>query len=250
MPLSKDEVFALTVDTHLRLLCDAVEDDTVARVVDDIHRLIRIEEFLTREMIRYNQDKADDVLSGGGNYIEDLIGASLVLLQAKISRVVSCALAVRQAATEFELDLPEFDGQVKILALGGTYQDTGSSVVELVWHLGNYYKHRDQWSRDTWEQPERKTEKTIEGIAKVGIGQHGDLRTAFEFFGLDTHIPDCVPLAKEVQEWAERVYGYARAQLPVDPEIQPRVRMANKLRRRLYTELYQRFMFGPEQPLE
>lgn len=78
MPLSKDEVFALTVDTHLRLLCDAVEDDTVARVVDDIHRLIRIEEFCTREMIRYNQDKADDVLSGGGNYIEDLIGASLV----------------------------------------------------------------------------------------------------------------------------------------------------------------------------
>ncbi|HEY2484799.1 MAG TPA: hypothetical protein VGI36_06600, partial [Candidatus Binataceae bacterium] len=229
--MSKEEAFALTVSTHLLLLDYEVRDDTVARVINDIAGLIRkSEEFFEKEVIRYG-DEAADIYADEGDYVEGLIGASFVLLQAKIRRVVSWAIAMREALTRFGLDLTEFDGQAKVLRLGGDYKDTGYSLVELVWHLGNFYKHRDQWSKETWDKPDNRTEKTIRAIAKVGIGQHEKLRDAMIFFGLDAS-SRCGDLAEQVQNWAACVDKHAQGQAPFDPETHPRVRMANELRRR------------------
>jgi len=137
------------------------------------------------------------------NYIEELLGLSFVLLQAKIRRVSEAAKASPLALSD-------------ACSLGGPFKNTGKSLAELIWAVGNYYKHCDEWDREVWEDKKageqerntlRQSRNTRRIIEKVGIQRSstGNMRTAYDFFEIDW-ASDCTPLADKVQQWANGVY--------------------------------------------
>ena len=100
-------------------------------------------------------------------------------------------------------------------ALGGPYKDTGKSLAELIWAVGNYYKHCDEWDREVWEDKKageqeskalRQSRHTRRIIEKVRIKRCTHvaaraMRTAYDFFEIDW-ASNCAPLANKVQKWA------------------------------------------------
>jgi hypothetical protein len=103
---------------------------------------------------------------------------------------------------------------VDINDLGGSnYKCTEENLIQLVWAVANYCKHCDEWSSEVWEDKPRgeklsNSERTRKIVQKVGISRSstaGNMRTAYEFFGIDWE-SDCTPLADKVQEWAKAVY--------------------------------------------
>jgi len=106
-----------------------------------------------------------------------------------------------------------------IFSLGGSYRKTGCSCIQLVWAVGNYYKHRDEWDAEVWKnQPtgtqghdtHRQARGTRQMVEKVGIVQFstGNMRSAYKFFGIEPY-SKCEKLAEKVQAWAKKVYQRA-----------------------------------------
>jgi hypothetical protein len=60
-----------------------------------------------------------------------------------------------------------------------------------LWDIGNYYKHRDEWSVEVWREkrrgekdgPLRQNRRTRRSVQRVGIVHNstGNMRTAYEF---------------------------------------------------------------------
>jgi len=192
---------------HLHILRDIlrhnVDDERFLQIFADFARLIRTSVKLC--------ERDDDFPEDEVNYIEELLGLSFVLLQAKIRRVGKAAAGVSKAAAKASPLAPS-----NVRALGGPYKDTGKSLAELIWAVGNYYKHCDEWNREVWEDKKADEQKndslkqsrnTRRIIEEVGIKRRstGNMRTAYDFFEIDW-ASDCTPLAAKVQEWANAVY--------------------------------------------
>jgi hypothetical protein len=167
-----------------------VDDDLFIEIFADISNLIR-------KSVRLIDKVEDDFVPEGEiMYIEELLGLSIVLLQTKILRVCKAAKASPLALSNAR-------------AVGGPYKGTGRSLAELIWALGNYYKHRNEWDRAVWKDKKagetessalRQSGNTRRIIEKVGIERFGNMRTAYDFFEIDWS-SDCTPLAAKVQEW-------------------------------------------------
>ena len=101
----------------------------------------------------------------------------------------------------------------------------------MIWDLGNYFKHRDEWPPEVWDDAEpverrwKDAWRTRKSVARVRIERSstGNMCTAYEFLGVEPY-SRCALLAEKVQEWADRVYNHAQAKLPVEPEILDRAR--------------------------
>jgi hypothetical protein len=190
----------------LRILRHAVDDDRFLRIFSSTSTIIRAS-------VKSCASAHDDVfVDDEGYYIEELLGLSFVLLQAKISRV-------EEAATKWPLALED------VRDLGGPYKGTGKSLVSLIWAIANYYKHNDTWGSEEWSDEvldpkmfskevrskielARKTRRIVgekKGLGFVRGLSAGNMRTAYEFFAVDW-TSDCTPLADKVQEWAKAVY--------------------------------------------
>ncbi|RXG89331.1 hypothetical protein EAS62_30405 [Bradyrhizobium zhanjiangense] len=145
--------------------------------------------------------------------------ASFLVLQAKIRRV---SVAAERLATflrdQHGLTVKGLDQQ-SVFSLGGSYRKTGSSRIQLIWAVGNYYKHRDEWDAEVWKNrptgtqggdPHRQSRGTRQTVEKVGIVQFstGNMRSAYEFFGIEPY-SKCEKLAEKVQAWAKKVYQRA-----------------------------------------
>jgi hypothetical protein len=181
---------------HLQALRDIlrrnVDDERFLQIFADFARLIRTSVELCEHGDAFPEDEV--------NYIDELLGLSFVLLQAKIRRVSEAASPLTPSEAR---------------ALGGSYKNTGESLIELIWAVGNYYKHRDEWRKKVWEdktageqqssslKQSRKTRRIIE--KKVGIERYSTgMLTAYNFFEIEW-ASDCTPLAAKVQEWANAV---------------------------------------------
>jgi hypothetical protein len=180
----------------LRILKYDVDDDRFLRIFGEIAELIRASAKLCDTA---HQDFEEDEV----NYIEELLGLSFVLLQAKIRRVSEAAKASPLALSDAR-------------AIGDPYKSTGKSLVELIRAVSNYYKHRDEWDAELWENKKagedernqlRQSRNTRRIVKKAGIerSSNGNMRTAYEFFEIDW-ASDCTPLADKVQKWANAVY--------------------------------------------
>jgi hypothetical protein len=181
----------------LRILKYDVDDDRFLQIFAEIAKLIRASAMLC--------DTAHDegFVEEEVNYIEELLGLTFVLLQAKIRRVSESAKGSPLALSDAR-------------ALGGPYKDIGKGLVELIWEVANYYKHRDEWDREVWEdnkvgehesnalRQSRNTRRIIEKV-RIERSSSGNMRTAYNFFEIDWAL-DCTPLADKVQEWANAVY--------------------------------------------
>ena len=208
----------------LRLLKLDADDDRFVTIFGDFANLIRRSEDACEQAgAQDNPAYADHVIDAECDYLEELIGASFLVLQAKIRRVSVAAEKLRS----FMRDKHKIDISVlahdKVMGLGGPYRGTRCSKVQLIWDVGNYYKHRDEWKTAVWKndpanekqfaQP-RKTRRAAElvGITK---GATGNLRTAFEFFGVHPY-SNCGLLAEEVQAWAKDVLQLARTRMETE----------------------------------
>jgi len=238
LDLSDDKADALAgnVDICTRLLeCD-VKDDTVTRVMDDIAQSIRHLERRFEEASKKSDQDDQWFWDGENDYLEKLIGVSFIVLQSKIRRVASSAASFDKRLKKFfDLSIAGFETQSAVRALGDTYKGTGSTLVQQIWDTANYFKHRDEWPSEVWEEDnDRKGEanqimnsrNTRKSVARIGIEKSstGNMRTAYEFMGAVPY-SNCECLVERVQEWADLVYAHSKAGLPVDPEILDRARV-------------------------
>jgi hypothetical protein len=189
----------------LILSCD-VDDDRFLRIFKETTKIVRAsvsfcDRFRDDRGLIYEDGL--DIVDQEGIYIEELLGLSFALLQAKIRRVSNSS----------ERCLKVIDSR----QIGSPYKETGHSLICLIWEVANYYKHSDEWSRDVWEDKKKgetesrqlkRARRTRTIVEKVGIKYSSDhnMRTAYGFFEVDWS-SDCTPLADKVQEWAKAVYA-------------------------------------------
>jgi hypothetical protein len=197
-----------------------VKDDRFIRIVDDIASLIASSEAAcARAMQGGNDDYADAVITTETDYLEDLIGTLFLMLQTKIRRVGEAAVEVSKALENMSGPAAQIWADPRaVRAEGGDYKGTGHSLVELVWAIGNYFKHRDEWSPEVWNPPTPVPNRLKQSIATRMMVQHvkivesstGNMRMALEFLGVDPY-SQCAKLAQDVQTWADAVRGKAAA---------------------------------------
>jgi hypothetical protein len=204
----------------LWLLKYEVEDERFLQIIGDFAGLIRRSEKACRDAAQQgNRDYADAIAETESDYLEELVGASFLVLQAQIRRVTRAAERLTKFMREHHgLTMSGLDHQ-SIFGLGGNYRKTGHSRIELIWAVGNYYKHRDEWDTEVWKNapagapgrdPLRQSRGTRRTVEKLGIVQHstGNMRRAYQFFGIKPY-SKCEKLAEKVQAWAMKVYQRA-----------------------------------------
>src|ERR1700731_4256314 len=130
---------------ELRRLKYDVEDDRFLQILADFAQVIgRSEEACENAAARSNPEYREVVAEVEGDYIEEIIGASFLVLQAKIRRVTASALRLREGVrVRHNVVIPEFADPASIRGLGGRFKRKKSSLVQLVWDVGNSYKHPD-----------------------------------------------------------------------------------------------------------
>ena len=198
----------MLVAFKLLLLEHAVRDGHFERITDDIAQVIRSsEDACQRAADSGDEDFYEAVIFTEADYIEELLGAFFLMLQGKIRRVCEAAKEVSEMlASEHGLS-PMWLQASDVRKHGATFNGTTHTQVELVWAIGNYYKHRDEWAPNVWTpHGNRQSVATRTIVEKVGVQQSstGNMRKAIEFFGVNPY-SNCVNVAKDVQSWAESV---------------------------------------------
>ena len=91
----------------------------------------------------------------------ELIGLAFVACQGAIRRTYALVKAVRETSGTTEPPLP---GLTKLLE----QQLTAWGMELPIWHVGNYFKHRDEWPSDRTKL--KKTEKpTWDAVCELGV---------------------------------------------------------------------------------
>jgi hypothetical protein len=198
-----------------------VDDDRFLKIFSDLAQLIRRSEKACECAARQDNPAYEEfVAEVESDYLEELIGASFIVLQAKIRRVVSAAISLHDHLLAQQIDLSDLSVR-NVRKLGGRYKRKNASLIELIWDVGNFYKHRDEWPHDVWRDKagnenrrldgSRRTRKSVERVG-ITFGSTGNMRTAYTFFDIDP-FSKCERLAEQVQEWAVQVHVRARSQL-------------------------------------
>ena len=179
----------------LRRLDIAVESDVHASVLDELGRAIK----KCGERIDRLHPDDDGSLDLECELIESLLGTGYVVCQAKIAAVV-------ERATELL-------GKTKreIRAMGPRF-DTNFSKVDVLWALGNYFKHRDEWELSEWDLPTGQRRDTVPALKAAGLqaSSTGNLRTGAEALG-NRAFSDTTVFQTVVDEWAAEVASAARS---------------------------------------
>jgi hypothetical protein len=152
-----------------RLLKIAVEDDTYEDVLAALSKGIK--ECAERA------DMGDEDAEFECIKVEMLLGTAYVVCQAKITAVVEAAARVNGWDREQSAE------RAQLRATGP--RTLGYTKVEMLWALGNYFKHRDQWAVGEWANPNRSNRKTIEVLTAMGLRETSDanLRDGAETLG-------------------------------------------------------------------
>jgi len=113
--------------------------------------------------------------------IDHLLGVGLVAAQVYVKGVIA----------EHAAPVPE------ALSLGPLLS-SGSSVVQLINHGANFWKHADSWD---WESPDWRQARILRELADVGID--GDQHVLFELLSriTGTRRPSLVALSPYLQQW-------------------------------------------------
>jgi hypothetical protein len=97
--------------------------------------------------------------------IEDMLGAAYVACQGQINAVVRAALKIPGQTL----------GETELRALGPRFNPEYSKN-EVLWALANYFKHRDEWSKDTWDKPPKRSNENLRaGAAALGNKQYCEM---------------------------------------------------------------------------
>jgi hypothetical protein len=193
---------------HLRILEFDVEDDNIRSVLNSLISLIRLSEdkcdkaTLSARPGGVHDDYAEHVYEQEGANIEELIGAVLLMLQARIRRVKRSS---KKAGIKDDLVLKDSANK---------HESHAFSLVEIVWDLANYYKHRDDWNSAVWDDEEKANKfsvKTRKSVKRVGVVRGGtaNLRTALESLSTSDYSQSAQSLNEGIQSWAKRMLQMA-----------------------------------------
>lgn len=117
-----------------------VEDDRFLRTFAEVSRIIQASATSCERA-------SDEFIDEEVHYLEELLGVSFIVLQAKIRRVSEATKAAPL-------------GLLKAREVSGGYKQTGKTLVELIWAIGNYYKHCDEWDSEVWEDRKAGEQET------------------------------------------------------------------------------------------
>jgi hypothetical protein len=193
---------------HLRILEFDVEGDNICNVLNSLISLIRLSEdkcdkaTLSARPGGAHDDYAEHVYDQEGANIEELIGAVLLMLQARIRRVKRSS---KKAGIKDDLLLKDSANK---------HESHAFSLVEIVWDLANYYKHRDDWNSAVWDDEEKANKfsvKTRKSVKRVGVVRGGtaNLRTALESLSTSDYSQSAQSLNEGIQSWAKRMLQMA-----------------------------------------
>ena len=157
----------------------------------------------------YGEYYSDGVGDGDNELRENLIGVCFVVLQVRITSAIRAFKLFQKCVRDSSQCKPDKDCAIR--GLNGCFKGTGLSFVQLVWDLGNYYKHRDEWS---WKATSGQEAATRQRIAKIGIKQRGfyDFQEALNF--LDCERPEQIKiLFKRIEDWESKLLEKARTEV-------------------------------------
>jgi hypothetical protein len=139
--------------------------------------------------------------------VEGLLGAAYVVCQTQINAVMQIALRVPDRAITFP------GGDKEVRALDPQF-DGEFSKIELLWALANYYKHQDEWTRDTWDDPKPHQKRTVLVIKAAGLsfGSSGNLRTGAEALG-NASYNDTGVFSQIIRVWSTNVRRHVRGKV-------------------------------------
>ena len=134
------------LDVSLRLLDLAIDDEMYLAVLGPLAKGIGIAKSRVDEISDLDfKQFGEPLIDLETDLIENLLGATYVVCQAKITAVAQAAVNVRKAALAENLTVNAFGDQRSGVHRLGPNFDTTYSKIEILWSLGNYFKHRDEW---------------------------------------------------------------------------------------------------------
>ncbi|HEX4159942.1 MAG TPA: hypothetical protein VHY79_15865 [Rhizomicrobium sp.] len=80
------------------------------------------------------------------------------------------------------------------------------SQVEVLWALGNYFKHRDEWDRSEWDTPTASRRFTIRALIAAGLepSSSGNLREGATALG-NAAFSEMAVFERIIDEWAAAI---------------------------------------------
>jgi len=194
-------------DIQLLLLDHAVNDDTYASVLLTLAAGINAAAARVKNAEQNGSpDIAQFIAEDEAEVIENLLGTTYVLCQTPITGVTQAALRARDQALNCGLAFPAFGAKPhEVRALGDRF-DSNYSKIEVLWALANYYKHRDEWERATWDDPTGLAEFTVPVIKAAGLqpSSTGNLRTGAESLG-NPDYSNMTVFEDIIRRWASEV---------------------------------------------
>jgi len=166
------------------------------------------------------------------DYIEQLLGWAFVAAQTFINTVRS--RFVRLSAICKDIGSPlGFVTSAKgheVLKLADPMRNNPEyREIEVINAIANYWKHQEEWPTRTererkeeylervWDQRQmsKNEKRTIEIVASIGMSPSstGNLRTAYEAFGLTSSYEDLSPIRDKLRNWAYSLYTKAQSEI-------------------------------------
>jgi hypothetical protein len=197
------------IDVRLRLLDYGIRAE--ADAYEDV--LIALSAGIRKSAQRIERAPQDDdaFIMDETQIIENMLGTAYVVCQNEITAVVQAALMVDAAAKVIFSGGRPAERESSVRALGPKF-DGKFSKVEILWHLGNYFKHRDEWDPVTWDGA---NSFTLNAIKAAGLepGCSGNLRQGAEALG-NTKYSDMDVFQEAIRSWGADVRKHILARLP------------------------------------
>lgn len=184
------------VDVRLRLLDHAMSE---ANAYEDVLSALSAGIRTSAKRIDRAPQNDDAFIIDETQIIENMLGTAYVVCQAQITAVVQAALRVDDTAKAAIFTGNKSARESKVRALGPQWRKRSGktlSKVEILWQLGNYFKHHDEWSyrRVVFRKSRRvghawkvdnKNKHTVQVIKAVGLKalNSGNLRQGAEALG-------------------------------------------------------------------
>jgi len=215
-------------------------DQIATRLIREYEGVISKSKRICRDAeISQNDDYLEFVTTEEGEFLEDVIGSIFIILQTKIRRVAALAKDLGECIKDQKgVDIPFLLKDKDIKLIGKPYANTDMTFCYCVWEAANYYKHRDEWSDETWYSDDELFEKygsmknvpynvkksriTRQNVEKLGVRNYstGNMRNMYKAMGVSDY-EDCKILIDEITIWSKEVYVTVRGELEKVARIHP-----------------------------
>ena len=214
------------VDGRLRLLDSAIGAE--ADAYEDV--LIALSAGIRKSAQRIDRSPKDDdaFIADETQVIENMLGTAYVVCQNEITAVVQAVLRIDDTAKAsiFQGNKSRRESSVRALGPQSRRKLSGKTLskVEILWQLGNYFKHHDEWSYRrvafgkrmglAWKA-DNKNKHTVQVIKAVGLKalNSGNLRQGAEALG-NTKYSDMDVFQEAIRSWGVDVREHIHARLP------------------------------------